>query len=208
MNQRRMSQGKAEFYGQLPILGRRLFTRGVPAAVLFLVFWYLLKGDVIWGYFMNMCMKLTAFYFPVTFEPEAGKFVHSFSHSGKTVACVFDTNLLHTGLVQAITVLAMWPHRNRAALFRLAGWCLLFSVLYQTFDVVIQLYAQKIGPKMADTLQIFYEETTYNRIIAKIASFDKFILRYWAGFPVFMFALVADYFFAKNKARSQGGKRK
>ncbi len=199
---------KQELYGQLPVLGRRLFTRGVPAAVLFLVFWYLLHGDIIWGHFLNLCLKLTAFYFPVSFEPDHAKFVHAFTYSEKTVSVVFDMNLLHMGMVQVITLLAMWLHRRWQDLLRLIAWCLLFSVLYQTFDVVIQLYSQKIGPKMADTLQIFYEETTYLRIVQKIASFDKFILRYWSGFPIFMFALVADYFFAMNRRIPLAGKNK
>lgn len=185
---------RKELYGQLPALMRRLFTLGLGCAVLFLTAWYL-GGYNLWGHFLDVCLNVTAPFFNLSFQPgdsDSASFWHKVTLGGTATELEFKINLLSAHMVEVVTLLAIWPYTNLKQFLRLAAWCLLFTVLYQTFNIVIQTYVIEIGPKLANRLEIFYEETLWFRFIKKVASFDMFILRYWAGFPIFLFALLAN----------------
>ena len=200
---------RGDLYGHLPSLLKRLFTLGLGSATLFLVLWYY-GGYNIWGYFLDFCMNITAPFYGLTFESgttSTASFWHTVTIEGNTTELEFKINLLSTHMVQVVTLLAIWPYRNKTHFFRLAAWCLLFTVLYQTFNVVIQTYYIQIGPKLATRLEIFWEDSFWFRVVRKIAVFDKLILRYWAGFPIFMFAFLADAFFGA-KVESKKARQK
>ena len=203
---------KQELYGQLPNLLKRLFTYGLLSAVLFLVFWYLGGGMKIWGHFLDFAMNLTAFYYPVQFDSTGGRgaaMLHTLTlENGRNVELEFATNMLSVHMVQVVTFLATWPHRRFSSFLRLAGWCVLFTVLYQTFNIVVQLHIQEIGPMLATRLEVMWEETTWYHIMQKVAGFDEVILRYWAGFPIFLCAMVADYFTVGKQSKQSASKKK
>ncbi len=192
---------KQDLYNQLPIIIRRLFTWGLLSAGLFLVVWYF-GGYNLWGRFLQFFLNI--FLFPMDIQFEAGTsqsaaFIYTFAlENGERGQLVFPANMLHSVIVEVVTLLALWPHKNYKLLLRLAAWCLLFTILYQCFNVGIQLYAIKIGPEAASKYKLFWEETWWYLTVNKVAAFDKFLLRYWAGFPIFMCALTADYFFGKK----------
>jgi hypothetical protein len=192
---------KEEIYSQLPRLIIRLGKFGVPAAVAFLVFWYF-GGHNLWGRFLDLCMSITAFYYPVSFAPgssEIAAFERVVEAGGQKSTLTFPVNRLNTSMVEVVTLLGLWPSKSWRAFFKLAAWCLLFTVLYQTFNVVIQLYVTEIGPDLANRFQLFWKETTWYRVIEKISDFDMFILRYWAGFPIFLCALVCAHLTSPQK---------
>ena len=197
-------------YGSLPSLLRRLFTIGVGSAVLFLAIWYS-GGHNIWGHFLDICMNITAPFYNLSFESgssSTASFWHAVTIEGNQTELEFKINLLSAHMVQVVTLLAIWPYRNKKHFLRLVFWSLLFTVLYQTFNVVIQTYYMQIGPKMATRLEIFWEETFWFRVVRKVAVFDKLILRYWAGFPIFMFAFLADAFIGSRAESSKERQKK
>jgi len=206
---------RAELYAQLPLLMRRLFTLGLGAAIAFFVFWYM-GGHNLWGHFLGFCLKITAFFYDLRFVPgdseHAAILHHMFIEGGPAsgIDLEFKINLLSAHMVEVVTLLAMWPTANRMAHLRLALWCLLFTVLYQTFDVLIQLHVQEIGPKLATRFEVMweYDGSLWYKFIRKLSNFDKFILRYWAGFPIFLCALVLDHFTSKRLKITESGKKK
>jgi len=206
---------RQDVYNQLPAIIRRLFTWALLAVGVFLLFWYY-GGYNLWGHFLEFVFNIALFPMDIVYKPgisQGASFVYTFTlENGQTGQVHFLVNMLHIVLLEVITFLAVWPHKNLKSFFRLAGWTLVFTVLYQCFNVGIQLYAAKIGPSMASELKIFWEETWWHRLIDKVAKFDKFILRYWGGFPVFLFALVADYFtkkpYSSKKAEGKPSRRK
>ncbi len=204
-----------ELYAHLPQLIRRLFTYGLGSAVLFFVFWYM-GGHNLWGHFLGVCLKLTAFFYDLRFQPgtaESASILHHMVIEGGPPAGIdleFKINLLSAHMVEVITLLAMWPSANKKEFFRLAFWCLACTVLYQTFNVLVQLHVQEIGPKLATRFEVMWEwdGSWWYALVKKVSNFDKFILRYWAGFPIFLCALVLNYFTTKKSANPMPGKKK
>ncbi len=200
-----------QFYEQLPRIGKRLFTWGILSAAVFLTLWYI-GGFNLWGRFLELCLKVVTLGKDISFAPgnsETAAFVYKFGlEDGRQASLTFPVNRLNSSMVEVVTLLAVWPYRGRSDFFKLVAWCLLFTVLYQCFNVWIQLYDVKIGPQFAGSYGIFWEDTLGYRIVAKVAAFDKFILRYWAGFPIFLCALVAFYFSQQKQAKRKSGRGK
>ena len=201
---------KQDFYNQLPSLAKRLFTLGLGAALAFLVFWYY-GGHNLWGYFLGGVFKITGFFMNIHFQSgnsENAAFFYTFAlEDGRMANLTFPINRLNSNMVEVVTLLAIWIYRPARSFFRIALWCLLFTVLYHWCHVVLQLYIVKIGPNFANNYHIFWEQTAWYLIVNKIATFDMLLLRYWAGFPIFLFALVTDYFFGKRKGTSKKPKK-
>lgn len=193
-----------EFYQQLPRFGKRLFTWGILSAAVFLILWYI-GGFNVWGWFMALWLRMLPLGMDISFAPgnsETAAFIYKFNlEDGRQASLTFPINRLNSCMVEVITLLAVWPYRGCSGFLKLAAWCLIFTIFYQCFNVWVQLYDVKIGPQFAGSYGIFWEETLGYRILTKIAAFDKFILRFWAGFPIFLFALVAFYFTQKNQAK-------
>lgn len=196
---------KVEFYAQLPKLMKRLFTWGVGAAALFLLLWYRAGFHNLWGYTLDFFLNFLAPIMDIHYEAGTVKraaFISSVAIEGKNIELNFLANPLNTVLVEVVTLIGLWPHQKWGKTFRLIGFCFLFTILYQSFNVGIQLYANEIGPSLANRLELYYEPTWWHTFIAKLASFDKLILRFWAGFPIFLCALMANFLFEAKFQKS------
>ena len=61
---------------------------------------------------------------------------------------------------------------------------------------------------MADRLKVFWEPSAWYEVVRHLAAFDKFILRYYAAFPVFGMGLVCRYFLEQRKVKKVQEKTK
>lgn len=195
----------------LPRLLKRLFTFGLLSAAIFLAFWYG-GGLNLWGALLEIAFIPLM---DVTFEPgnfrEAAFLLNVPLESGGMSQLTFPANQLNSSLVTVVTLLAMWPHRDLKAGLKLTGWCLLFILLYHLFQISIQLYQVRIGPDFANQQKIFWESSTWYLLIENIAAFDKFILRYWGGFPAFGMGWLVFWSLERRKAppsRAMNGRGK
>ena len=194
---------REEFYSQLPRLLKRLFTWGLAAATLFLVLWYF-GGLNVWGYLLTPIVKISNGWGPIHFQPgdmSSAQIIYSLALDGASADLSFPVNQLNSSLVEVITLLGIWPYRDAKSLLKLAFWCLLITLAYHCFMVNIQFLETRLGPDLANRRGVFWEETISYQFIHKIAAFDKFILRFWAGFPIFAIGLSANYFFAPTGSR-------
>ena len=91
-----------------------------------------------------------------------------------------------------MTLLGAWRHRSVKAGFRLAGWSVLILLGYQAIAFLAHCHAVEIGPDFANSQHIMWESSWWYVFMKNVAAFQTFILRYWAGFPVFALALLAN----------------
>lgn len=187
---------KKEFYQQLPSLLRRLFTWGLLAAVVFLLLWY--NGGInVYSYFLAPLANLLIPIAQISYEPgsiSAAQFIYQIQVEGVGAReLTFSANQLNSSFLEVVTLLAMWPKKSWLDFLKLCGWCLLFLIFYHSFQIFIQCYNYQIGPELANSLNLFWEPSGWKSIIRNISKFDLFILRFWAGFPVFGFGLVAHH---------------
>ena len=125
----------------------------------------------------------------------------------------FSVNQLNTSIVEIITMLAIWPHQSVARFFRLAGICFVLALFCHCGEFFIQSYYGLIGPDVANKLGILYERPPHYTLVKYLSHFDKFIFRFWSGFPIFGLGLVITFFLdrrAEQKAvtPASGKKRK
>jgi len=184
---------KQELYAQLPRIIRRLFSLGLLAATVFLLIWYLAGGYNFWGHF------LTVILFPFNIDYVAGStksavLVVDVQLGGKTLQPSYFINQLNSNMVMLVTLLATWIRGDWRPFLKLCGWCLVFLLMYQAFSVLLQFQYARVGPQMADSAGVFWEETTWYLILSKLASFDKMLLRYFMWIPIFLGALSMLFF--------------
>jgi len=194
---------KQEFYAQLPRIRKRLFLFGIPAAAVFLVVWYL-GGYHLWGRLLDGFMAILVFPMDLHYEPGStaqASLVYSFEAGGRNLELNYLVNQLSSNLVVLVTLLATWPHASLKRFFILAGWCLLFILIYMSASVVVQLQYTRIGPDVASSVGIFWDDNLTYRIVRKLSAFDKFILRYFAWIPVFLASLVTMYFLGARSTK-------
>ena len=202
-----------QLYQHLPLLIKRLFTWGLLASTLFLSFWYF-GGLNLWGPFVSVPLKMAWFLGDIQFQSgsteSAALLMDVVLEHGGSAQLKFPINLLNMSVVEVITLLALLPRDNWKSFFRLAAWCFLFTWMYHCFHASLQLYQMKIGPDLAGQVGMFWEPTTWYTIVENIAAFDTFILRYWAGFPIFGLALLVDHLVTTRQpkpAHKKSGKR-
>lgn len=188
---------KEELYNQLPLLLRRLFTWGLVAAVVFLLAWY--GGGInIYGYFLRPIADLLVFNADIGFEPgstSTAQFLYKIQIEGVgSRELTFAINQFNSSMLEVVTLLAMWPKKNWKNFSILTLWCLLFLVLYHTFQMFIQCYHYQIGSDLANSLNMFWEPSGWKTFVKNVSKFDLFILRFWAGFPIFGLGLIAHHF--------------
>ena len=198
---------RAELYSQLPKLLKRLFLLGVPCATVFLAIWYF-GGYNVWGRFLTLFLNIVAPFAPLRFEAGSSSlagFVYSFVlEDGRPGELTFLVNQLNSVLVELVTLLAIWPHRHRKAFFQLLGLCLISVMFYQAFSILVQLHVMEIGPAVAGKYEVYWEDSFWYQTVKNISAFDKFLLRFWAGFPIFFFAVALLHFFTRgSEAESQ-----
>lgn len=196
---------KQDFYDQLPRLLKRLFTWGMLAAVVFLLIWY--NGGInVYGYFLAPIANLLIPFAQISFESGStgsAKFIYQITIEGVGQRdLTFSANQLNSSTLEVITLLAMWPKSKWVDFFKLAGWCFLFLIFYHAFQIFIQCYNYQIGPELANSLNVFWEPSGWKSLVRNVSKFDLFILRFWAGFPVFGLGLVAHYFLSSKLSRS------
>lgn len=204
---------KQDLYNQLPGLLKKLFTWGLLAAILFLVVWY--NGGInLYGIFLAPIADFLIPLANITYESGStgsAKFIYQVNIEdvgGRDLT--FVANQLNSSSLEVITLLAMWPRKSWKELFKLAAWCMFFLMCYHTFQIFIQCYNYQIGPELANSLNTFWEPSGWKTLIRNISKFDLFILRYWAGFPVFGLGLVAHHFLSPKLkfGKSPVGKQK
>lgn len=201
-----------EIHQEIPRLLRRLFTWGVAASVLFLLIWYH-GGQIIWGHYMDLVLNVLAFPMDLTFDAQAQGFAYTVEWGlGLQNELFFPTNLFNLSLVELVMLLAVWPHANRKQAFQLIAWSLLFITLYHAFNTVVQLQTIRWGPELAARHGMMWESSWTYAVLHKVAAFDKFILRYWGGFPVFGLALLAQAWVqsrsSSNRPKSEPAQKK
>jgi len=198
---------RRDYYDALPRMIVKLFTFGLGSAALFLFLWYM-GGYHLWGWILDGVLKVGAFGMDIQYE--AGDFVYYVDlGNGLVSEPAFPINPLNLAIVEVITLLACWPHKSAKSAFKIAGWSLLFLLVYQMMGIVLQFLNIEMGPDLANRHQILWqwESSWVYPIINKLAAFDKFVVRYWAGFPVFGTAFFVDAFLAQKTPLS-GKKRK
>lgn len=183
---------KKEIYSQLPTLLKRLFTWGFLAASAFLIIWY--NGGInLYGFFLAPIVDVLIPLADVAYEKGtvgSAKFIYKVEFNGINAReLTFIANQLNSSALEVITLLAMWPKTSLKKTAQLSIWCFLFLILYHSFQIFIQCYSYQIGPEMANSLNTFWEPSLWWDIVKNISKFDLFILRFWAGFPVFGLAL-------------------
>ena len=207
---------KEELYNQLPRLLRRLFTWGLLAAIVFLIVWY--NGGInVYGYFLRPFSDLLVFNAHIGFEPgstSTAQFLYQIQIEGAgSRELTFAINQFNSSMLEMVTLLAMWPRKNWKDFGILLLWCLFFLILYHTFQMFIQCYNYQIGSDLANSLNMFWEPSGWKTFIKNVSKFDLFILRFWAGFPVFGMGLIAHHFLSPKlgygaKKQSKKGKAK
>lgn len=205
---------KSEFYRAfLGKVIKRMFTLGILFVGLFLGFWYLLDGFLVWGNILDVVFRLTSFVFDISFDPSGGldnaAFIYKVELGGVLQDVGYKLNPLSSNLVVLVLILGAWPHPNFKAFAKFACWSLFFTLLYQVFSTWLQLHYVSMNPNTADRFGLYWEDTSWYRVMDKLAGFDKFILRYFAAFPLVGIALIARYFFDDflETRRIQGAKR-
>ncbi|MDJ0842296.1 MAG: hypothetical protein QNK37_37690 [Acidobacteriota bacterium] len=188
---------KSEFYARIPLIKRRLFTRGLPAAAVFLTLWYL-GGYHLWGYLLD------ALLFPVNIDYDPlstlrASLLYGVEMGGRTYYPSYLINQFNSNMVMLVTLLATWPHESARDFFKVSGWCLFYLLLYQFLSIFIQLHHAAIGPDLANRAGVFWEETNWYLFMRKLAAFDKFIMRFFFWIPIYMASLVTIYFMGKSK---------
>lgn len=188
---------RADFYrGFLPKFIKRLFLVGLPAAVLFIVFWYVLDGYVLWSHVISALSGLT-------FDPTGGidnaGLIYTVKTQGVSGDIVYKINNLSQNLIVLVFLLASWPHANFQNFMRTALWSLGLIILFQVISIWVNMYYISISPTFADRLHLFWRGGVWHTIMNRVYGFDKFILRYYGAFPVFGLALAMGFFF-KGKA--------
>ena len=188
---------KQDLYDQLPLLLKRLFTWGLLAAVVFILIWY--NGGInIYSYFLAPVSNLLIPIAQIGFEPGttgSAQFIYKINIEGVgSRELTFAANQLNSSMLEVITLLAMWPRGKWGDFIKLAAWCFLFLVFYHSFQIFIQCYNYQIGSELANSLNLFWEPSNWKTLVRNVSKFDLFILRFWAGFPVFGLSLVAHHF--------------
>jgi len=192
-------------YGRIPDLLRRLFTLGLGSAGLFLLLWYF-GGDRVWGHIMGLAWKPLRFWMDIQFEMDS--FVYRISlDDGRISELTYPINQLNLSFVEVVTLFALWPHEKAGQALKLAAWCLGLLFLYHHFSLWIQLLNIELGPEFANRQRIFWESTFTYSLVAKVAAFDKLILRYWAGIPVFGLGLFVHGYLTSRKLKSKQKKK-
>lgn len=201
---------KDELYASVPKILKRLMLLGLPAACLFLAFWYY-GGVNLYGHFMEFTLQPFTGLMDLKFmpdEPGRAAFAYRFTYEGDLGQLDFPINLWHLTMVQIVTLLAIWPHKSVGRFLHLMFWCFFLLWGYHIFNMCIQLIDIQIGPRYANEKGIFWEPTLTHQIVSKIAAFDKFIGRYWGGFAIFLGALIAEVMVYRkvNQSKSDAGK--
>lgn len=195
---------KAQLYKEfLPKLIKRMLLVGLPCVVAFWVFWYKMDGYGAWTWFLDIIFSGLSFVLPITYDPgtnlDTAAFFYTVQIQGPSYDIGYKVNNYSANLVVLVLLVLGWPHKNWSGLVKTTAWCLLFLVLYQIFSTWIQMYYTSISPGFADRNKIFWEPSAWHSFLNRIVGFDKFILRYYACFPIFGLALVARYFTETDK---------
>jgi hypothetical protein len=205
---------KDELYASVPTILKRLMLIGLPAAGVFLAFWYY-GGINIYGHFMDLTLTPFKGIMDLKFRPDQpshAAFDYRFMYEGEPGQLGFPINLWHLTMIQLVTLLAVWPHKSAGRFIHLLFWSLFFLWAYHVFNMCIQLIDIQYGPRYANQKGVFWEPTLIYQVASKIAAFDKFIGRYWFGFPIFLAALIVESLVFKRFARKaevgQGKKKK
>ena len=177
----------------------RLGLFGLPAGMLAAYLWYV-GGAAWWGSFLLIPARILIFWTEITFDGREFTYAVPLELGG-TSALVYQINQLNLTFLEIVTLFAAWRHTSAKAAFKLLGWCVLWLVLYHVFSLFIQCYSLEIGPDFANQQHIMWESSWWFRVIKNVAAFDKFLLRFWAGFPVFGLALVLSLFTFKAKRK-------
>jgi len=188
-----------ELYSRAPQILRRIFLFGLPASALFFLLWYKAGGITLWGQWITLCLKPLSFIMPIHFETD--QFVGSVTLvTGKVSELVYNANQFNLSLATLITLFVILPHVEPRKSLSLALWLVLLVTLWHMFMVLLQLHHTAIGPEFANRHKLFWESGAYYRTIHWLANFDKLILRYWAGFWIFLAALAANNLFRRHRA--------
>lgn len=191
-------------YAKLPLLIRRLFTWGLLASTVFLVIWYT-GGAQLWGWFLALILRPFGFLMDIHFDGTSFIYTVPIAMS-QSSELAFPINQMNLSMVEVVTLLATWPKEKPKEKLKLVFWCFVLIVAYHLFDLIIQLYRIQIGQDFANRERVFWEPTLWYSFISHVAAFDKFILRFWGGFPVFGLALLCRTWF--SNIRAQAGKQK
>lgn len=185
---------KDELYASVPKILNRTFLFGLPAACVFFALWYY-GGINLYGHFMDVTLTPFKGVMDLKFvpdQPSHARFAYRFMYEGEPGLLDFPINLWQLTMVQIVTLLAIWPHKNVGRFFHLLFWSIFFLWIYHVFNMCIQVIDTQIGPKYANQKGVFWEPSLGYTLISKIAAFDKFIGRYWFGFVVFLAALITE----------------
>jgi len=196
---------KNELYSQLPRIRKRLFLFGIPAAVVFLAIWYF-GGYHLWARLLDGFLNLVLFPLEIRYQPGTTShavLIYTFETSGRSLDVNYLINQLSSNMVVVVTLLATWPHKSFGSVLKLSAWCLLFLLCYQAISVFIQFQYIRIGPEMANSIGTFWEDSFGYQVMLKLSAFDKFILRYFAWFPIFLLSLVTIYFTGARSRRTR-----
>lgn len=188
---------------------KRFLIFGLPGCVVFVLFWYLMNGYAIWGSILDFCATPISFLIDIDYESgrlERAGLVQAVTVYGKDLEIVYKVNQLNSNLVVLVMIFCTWPHKSWGDALKLVPLLFVFTVGYQLFSVWILSYESALGPQMADRLKVFWEPNAWYETIRHIAAFDKFILRYYAAFPIFGAGIVVRYFLTKPKAGTKKGK--
>lgn len=192
---------REEFYSRLPQLLKRLFIFGVPAAILYILVWYL-GGRNIYGHLLAALFSPISPLGNIDFSSgnaTTAQLIYTVTMEGGMQAdLTFPINQLNSSMIEVVTLVAFWPYRKSADFFKLAAWSLLFLVVYHFCLIHLQFYSIEIGPKLANDFNLFWEKSNWYIFIKNLSAFDKFIGRYWAGFPIFGIALLCNHLFTKK----------
>lgn len=190
-------------YGDLArVVLTRLFLLGIPAGFLAALIWYRGGGSTFWGYVLLGIAKVAVFWTEVGFDGHELKYAVELELGGSSFLG-FPVNQVNLTVIECATLFAAWRHASLKAALRLAAWTLAILLLYQTFSFFIQCYIVEIGPDFANRQHIMWEPPSWYPVAKKIASFDKFLLRFWAGFPIFGSAIALNHFVRRSKKRKK-----
>lgn len=181
----------------------RLLKRSIIGAlctVVFLLCWYQLDAWLLWGYFLDIFFSMTSWLFDISFEEgkdlSSAAFFYSWKGEGASGDVGYKINNLNPTLAVLVLLMGSWPHKDFKSFLSFFAWSFLFTIVYHIGSVWVQVYYQTLSPGFADRMGLFWEDSLWYSIMNRVAGFDKFILRYYATFPVMGCALTVRYFTA------------
>jgi len=198
---------KATLYREfLPKLIRRMAFVGLPSSVAFLLLWYRLDMYVLYGHFLDLLFSLTSSLFKITFEAgdslDGAAFFYTVVVDGVSSDIGYKLNNHSPNMVVLVLLVMGWPHKDKQAFFKLALLSFLLLVFYQMLSTWTQVYYTRISPGFADRNKLFWQPSLWHSLLNRVVGFDKFILRYYAAFPIFGLSLAGLWFGRRSKPKA------